>query len=81
MLFQPSSDECAWRLARALRMGRISREGWCFGFVLSILRHSKRRGWGPSENQLSAMRRRVTELATPDTGPLIDDRGGDDWAA
>ena len=76
----PGADECCWRLGRALRMGRISRDDWGFDFTRSILRHSKRRGWIPSPKQLYAMRNLVAELAEPDAGPLIDD-GGDDAAA
>ncbi len=69
--YLPCADECAYRLGRALRKGRISRDDWGFGFTLSILRHSKRRDWKPSEKQLSAMRRLVAELAEPDS--LIDE--------
>ena len=69
----PCADECAYRLGRALRKGRIGRDDWGFGFTLSILRHSKRRDWKPSEKQLSAMRRLVAELAEPDAGSLIDE--------
>ena len=72
MQFQPGVDECVWRLGRALRMGRISRDGWGFGFTLSILKNNKRRGWTPSPKQLSAMRDLVAELAEP-TEALIDD--------
>ncbi len=54
---------------------------WGFNFTRSVLKHSKRPAWVPSPKQLAAMRRLVTELAEPDTGPLIDDGGGDDWAA
>ena len=69
----PCADECAYRLGRALRKGRIARDDWGFGFTLSILRHSKRRDWKPSEKQLSALRRLVAELAEPDAGSLIDE--------
>ena len=78
---QPGADECIYRLGRALRMGRIGRDSWGFDFTRSILRHSKRRGWIPSPKQLYAMRNLVAELTEPDTGPLIDDGGGDDQAA
>ncbi len=76
---QPGADECCWRLGRALRMGRISRDDWGFDFTRSILRHSKRRGWIPSPKQLYATRNLVAELAERDEA-LIDD-GGDDAAA
>ena len=74
-------DELVWKLGQRLRAGKISRDDWSHGFVRSILKHNKRRGWIPSPKQLSAMRNLVTELAEPDTGPLIDDGGDDDWAA
>ena len=70
--FQPGADECVYRLGRALRAGRISRDDWGFGFTLSLLRHNKRPGWIPSAKQLSAMRDLVAELAEP-TEALIDD--------
>ena len=73
--FVPGIDECVWRLGRALRMGRLSRDDWSFNFVRSVLRHSKRPGWVPTPKQLHAMRRLITELAAPDEA-LID--GGDD---
>jgi hypothetical protein len=71
-IFQPGADECAWRLGRALRQGRISRDDWGFNFTLSILRHNKRRGWEPSAKQLSVMRQLVAELAEPGEA-LIDE--------
>ena len=80
MQFLPGADECCWRLGRALRQGRLQPDDWSFNFVRSILRHSKRCNWEPSEKQLHCMRALVAELATPDAGSLIDD-GGDDAAA
>ena len=74
VVYQPCSDECCYRLARALRAGRISRDSWAHGFTLSLLRHNKRRSWIPSPKQLRAMRALVAELSE-DTGPLIDDGG------
>ena len=74
-------DEILFRLGEALRLGRL--DGWGRDFVASILGQAKRgrRRWHPSEKQLHTMRRLVAELTVPDTGPLIDDGGGDDWAA
>ncbi len=81
MQTQPCSDECLYRLGRALRKGRLEPGTWSFNFVRSILRHSKRPAWVPTPKQLHTMRQLVAELAEPDTGPLIDDGGGDDRAA
>ena len=78
--FVPGIDECCYRLGRALRAGRLEPDSWGFNFTRSILRHSKRRGWEPSEKQLDAMHGVLADLAEPD-GALIDDGGGDDWAA
>ena len=71
--YLPCADECCYRLGRALRMGRLGRDGWGFNFTRSILRHNKRRNWEPSEKQLSAMRRLLGELSEPINGPLIDE--------
>ena len=68
---QPSADECTYRLGRALRMGRIIRDDWGHSFTLSILRHSKRPGWEPSEKQLTAMQALLAGLSVPNT--LIDE--------
>ena len=76
MQFQPGADECIYRLGRALQKGRL--KAWGFNFVRSVLRHNMRRGWKPSEKQLTAMRGLVAELAEPDED-LID--GGDDDCA
>jgi hypothetical protein len=72
--YLPCSDECVWRLGRALRMGRLESGSWGFNFTRSILRHSKRRNWQPSNKQLGAMRCLLAELAEP-VEDLID--GGD----
>ena len=73
----PGPDECIWRLARALRKGRL--EGWGINFARSILRHNRRRGWMPTPKQLASMRNLVAKLVEPNEA-LID--GGDnDWAA
>ncbi len=71
-------DELLWRLGDAISMGRL--EGWGRDFAKSILGQAKRgrRRWHPSEKQLHTMRRLLVEQAEPDTGPLIDDGGGDD---
>ncbi len=76
--FQPCSDECVYRLRRALRAGRLEPDSWGFNFTRSILRHSKRRNWEPSDKQLYSMRTLLIELAAPNED-LID--GGDDDAA
>ena len=76
VVYQPGSDECICRLRRALRAGRIARDEWGHDFVLSILRHNKRRGWKPSPKRLRTMRRLLAELAEPDDS-LIDE--GDVW--
>ena len=84
MLTTPTSaeiDELVWKLGNALRTGKIRRDEWGHGFTLGILRCSKRPAWVPSPKQLSAMCRLVAELGEPDVGSLIDDGGGDDWAA
>ncbi len=73
-------DELVWKLGQRLRAGKISRDDWGHGFVRSILKQSKRRNWMPSERQLSTMQKLVAELSEPDED-LIDDGGGDDWAA
>ena len=69
--YLPCANECAYRLGRALRKGRIARDDWGFGFTLSILGHQKRRGWIPTPKQLATMRRLVAELAEPES--LIDE--------
>ncbi len=70
-------DELLWRLGDALRMGRI--EDWERDFAKSILGQAKRRGrrWSPSTKQLATMRRLIAGLAESDTGPLVDEDGGD----
>ncbi len=75
---QPSADECVYRLGRALRMGRIIRGDWGHSFTLSILRHSKRPGWEPSEKQLTAMQSLLAGLSVPNT--LIIDEADHDAA-
>ena len=72
-------DELVWKLGQRLRAGKISRDDWSHGFVRSILKQNKRRGWMPSERQLSVMQKLVSELAEPDED-LIED-GGDNEAA
>ena len=76
--FVPGIDECCYRLGRELRAGRLEPDSWGFNFTRSILRHSKRRNWEPSDKQLYSMRTLLTELAEPDEH-LID--GGDDDTA
>ncbi len=78
--FQPCADECIYRLRRALRAGRIGRDSWGFDFTRSILRHSKRRNWEPTPEQLQSMRCLLADLAEPSES-LIDDGGGDGWVA
>jgi len=78
--FQPGSDECCYRLGRALRKGRIAPDSWGFNFARSVLRHSKRPAWVPTPRQLDSMRTLVAELAEPDE-PLIDDGVDNDRAA
>ena len=70
-------DELLWRLGDALRMGRL--DGWEQDFVKSILFQAKCRGrrWNPSTKQLATMRRLIAGLAESDTGPLVDEDGGD----
>ena len=70
-------DELLWRLGDALRMGHI--EGWERDFAKSLLGQAKRRRsrWNPSVKQLATLRRVIAGLAEPDTGPLIDEDGGD----
>ena len=70
-------DELVWKLGQRLRAGKISRDEWSHGFVRSILKHNKRRGWIPSPKQLKAMRALVAELAEPNED-LIDDGGDHD---
>lgn len=46
-------------------------------FVLSVLARSKRRGWAPSDKQLSIMRRIVAEMLKPDADDFdVIDRDG-----
>ena len=78
--FAPGPDECCYRLGRALKAGRIEPGSWGFDFIRSILRHNKRPGWVPTPKQLYNIRRLVAELTEP-ADDLIDDGGGDDWAA
>ena len=68
---QPSADECVYRLGRALRMGRISRDDWGYRFATSIVEQSKRPGWAPSAMQLSTMRAFLAGLSVPDA--IIDE--------
>ena len=75
--YQPCADECVYRLRRALRAGRLGPDSWGFNFTRSILRHSKRRNWEPSDKQLYSMRALVAELAAPNED-LIDDGGDND---
>ena len=56
-------DELLFRLGDALSCGRLN--GWAAKFAASISRQSKRRGWGPSEKQMNAMRQVVRELRAP----------------
>ncbi len=73
-------DELVWKLGQRLRAGKISRDDWGHDFIRSILKQNKRRNWMPSERQLSVMQKLVAELAEP-AEDLIDEGGGDDWAA
>ncbi len=48
VVYQPCADECCYRLARALRAGRLDPDSWSFNFTRSVLKHSKRTAWVPS---------------------------------
>ena len=73
-------DELVWKLGQRLRAGKIGRDDWGHGFVRSIPKQRQRRNGMPSERKWSTMQKLVAERSEPDED-LIDDGGGDDWAA
>ena len=52
---------------------RRAENDWARDFAASIRRQSRRRGWKPSEKQVSVMRRMVSELfaETADEDPIL----------
>ena len=74
-------DELLWKLSGRLRAGRF--DDWERDFALSVLGQAKRPRWSPSARQMVVIQRLIDKPApsAEPTESLIDDGGGDDWAA